>query len=101
MKTSFRVRLLLMMVLTVFTVLDTSLMAEEFKYYVWIDTQGVIHAEQEPPKGRDYEVRVIENINANVIPAEDFRLFGEIPIPEESDSNEGQAEIKSNKENVN
>lgn len=49
--------------------------AEEFKYYVWIDDQGIVHAEEEAPKGVDYEVRIIEDINANVVPAEDFRLY--------------------------
>lgn len=48
--------------------------AEEFKYYVWIDDQGIVHASEEAPKGRDYKVRIIEDINANVVPAEDFRL---------------------------
>lgn len=54
--------------------------AEEFKYYVWIDDQGIVHAEEEPPKGVDYEVRIIEDVNANVVPAEDFRLYGDLPV---------------------
>lgn len=55
--------------------------AEEFKYYVWIDDQGIVHASQEAPKGRDYEVRIIEDVNANVVPAEDFTPYGEPPPP--------------------
>lgn len=51
--------------------------AEEFKYYVWIDDQGIVHAEEEPPKGVDYQVRIIEDVNANVVPAEDFRVYEE------------------------
>jgi hypothetical protein len=61
-------------------VLDRSA-AEEFKYYVWIDDQGIVHASQEAPKGRDYEVRIIEDVNANVVPAEDFTPYGEPPPP--------------------
>jgi len=54
--------------------------AEEFKYYVWVDEQGIVHAAEEAPKGRDYQVRVIENINANVVPPEDFRPYSsELP----------------------
>lgn len=53
--------------------------AESFKYYVWIDAEGIVHAEEKPPKGVDYQVRIIEDINANVIPAEDFRLYGDLP----------------------
>lgn len=53
--------------------------AEEFKYYVWVDEQGVVHAEEEPPKGVDYKVRIIEDINANVVPTEDFRLYDDPP----------------------
>lgn len=49
--------------------------AEEFRYYVWEDAQGIVHADETAPRGVDYQVRVIENINANVIPAEDFRLY--------------------------
>lgn len=60
--------------------LPVSAAAEEFKYYVWIDEQGIVHAEEEPPKGVDYEVRVIEDINANVVPVEDFRLYGDAPV---------------------
>ncbi|MGA8262724.1 MAG: hypothetical protein WB783_21175 [Arenicellales bacterium] len=52
--------------------------AEEFRYYVWVDDQGIIHAEERAPKGRDYKVRVIEDINANVVPAKDFRI-GDLP----------------------
>lgn len=33
---------------------------EQIKYYVWTDDQGVTHAEDRPPKDRDYETRVIE-----------------------------------------
>jgi len=61
----------------------TSALAEEFKYFVWVDDEGIVHAEEEAPKGRDYEVRIIEDINANVVPTEDFRPYGETPfIPE-------------------
>jgi len=49
--------------------------AEEFKYYVWIDEEGIVHAEEKAPKGVDYQVRIIEDVNANVVPAEDFRLY--------------------------
>lgn len=59
--------------------LPVSAAAEEFKYYVWIDEQGIVHAEEAPPKGVDYEVRIIEDINANVVPVEDFRLYGGAP----------------------
>ena len=52
--------------------------AEEFRYYVWVDDQGIVHAEEKAPKGRDYKVRVIEDINANVVPAKDFRI-GDLP----------------------
>jgi hypothetical protein len=55
--------------------------AEQFKYYVWIDEEGIVHAEDEAPKGRDYQVRIIEDINANVVPAEDFRPYGDLPAP--------------------
>lgn len=54
--------------------------AEEFKYYVWVDDQGIVHAEEEAPKGVDYQVRIIEDVNANVVPAEDFRLYGDLPV---------------------
>lgn len=53
--------------------------AEEFKYYVWVDEEGIVHASEEAPKGRDYKVRIIEDINANVVPAEDFRLDNPFP----------------------
>lgn len=53
--------------------------AEEFRYYVWIDEQGIVHAEEKPPKGVDYKVRIIEDINANVVPTEDFRLYEDPP----------------------
>lgn len=52
--------------------------AEEFRYYVWVDDQGIVHAEEKAPKGRDYKVRIIEDINANVVPAKDFRI-GDLP----------------------
>jgi len=58
--------------------------AEEFKYYVWIDEQGIVHAEEEAPKGRDYQVRIIEDVNANVVPSEDFRPYGDLPIDYEA-----------------
>lgn len=54
--------------------------AEEFKYYVWVDEQGIVHAEEEAPKGVDYQVRIIEDVNANVVPAEDFRPYGDLPV---------------------
>jgi len=57
-----------------------SVSAEEFKYYVWIDDEGIVHAEEEAPKGRDYQVRIIEDINANVVPTEDFRPYGDVPL---------------------
>lgn len=60
--------------------------AEEFKYYVWIDDQGIVHAEEEPPKGVDYKVRIIEDINANVVPAEDFRVYEDLPVGYEGES---------------
>lgn len=66
--------------------LPVSAAAEEFKYYVWIDEQGIVHAEEDPPKGVDYEVRVIEDINANVVPVEDFRLYGDVPVDPGADS---------------
>jgi len=53
--------------------------AEEFRYYVWVDEEGIVHASEEAPKGRDYKVRIIENINANVVPAEDFRFSNPLP----------------------
>lgn len=59
-------------------VLAGSAAAEEFRYYVWTDDQGIIHAEEKAPKGRDYKVRVIEDINANVVPSKDFRI-GDLP----------------------
>jgi len=43
-------------------------LGEQIKYYVWTDENGVIHAEDTPPKDRDYETRVIE-VDENVIPA--------------------------------
>lgn len=66
--------------------------AEEFKYYVWIDDEGIVHASQEAPKGRDYKVRIIEDVNANVVPAEDFHPYGEPPPPPGSDSEPTPAE---------
>lgn len=65
--------------------------AEQFKYYVWIDDQGIVHASEEAPKGRDYEVRIIEDINANVVPAEDFRLddSGTIESDDAGQANDG------------
>lgn len=66
--------------------------AEEFKYYVWIDEQGIVHAEEEPPKGVDYEVRVIEDINANVVPVEDFRLYGDLPVDHGAESGDATGE---------
>lgn len=60
--------------------------AEEFKYYVWIDEEGIVHAEEEAPKGRDYQVRIIEDINANVVPTEDFRPYGDVPLDQGSDT---------------
>lgn len=66
--------------LTLSVVAASSAAAEEFKYYVWIDDQGIVHAEEEAPEGVDYEVRIIEDINANVVPAEDFRLGGDMPV---------------------
>jgi len=60
--------------------------AEEFKYFVWIDEQGIVHAEEEAPKGRDYQVRIIEDVNANVVPSEDFRPYGELPVDYGSES---------------
>jgi len=66
--------------------------AEEFKYYVWIDEQGIVHAEEEAPKGIDYEVRIIEDVNANVVPAEDFRLYGDLPVDYGEDGGEPAAE---------
>lgn len=62
--------------------------AEEFKYYVWIDEEGIVHAEEEAPKGRDYQVRIIEDINANVVPAEEFRLYEDPPADYGSDSDD-------------
>jgi hypothetical protein len=53
--------------------------AEEFKYYVWTDERGIVHAEEAPPKGVDYKVRIIEDVNANVVPADDFRPYGDLP----------------------
>lgn len=52
--------------------------AEEFRYYVWVDDQGIVHADGKAPKGRDYKIRVIQDINANVVPAKDFRI-GHLP----------------------
>lgn len=69
--------------------LPASAAAEEFKYYVWIDAQGIVHAEEEAPKGVDYEVRIIEDVNANVVPAEDFRLYGDLPVDYGQDSGQG------------
>lgn len=60
--------------------------AEEFKYYVWIDEEGIVHAEEEAPKGRDYQVRIIEDINANVVPTEDFRPYGDVPLNDGSET---------------
>lgn len=62
--------------------------AEEFRYYVWVDEQGIVHAEEKAPKGRDYQVRIIEDINANVIPAKDFRI-GDLPAGYGEESNTG------------
>lgn len=59
-------------------VVSSPVSAEEFRYYVWVDDQGIVHAEENAPKGRDYKVRVIEDINANVVPAKDFRI-GDLP----------------------
>ncbi len=59
-------------------IVSSPVAAEEFRYYVWVDDQGIVHAEEKAPKGRDYKVRVIEDINANVVPAEDFRV-GDLP----------------------
>lgn len=69
--------------------------AEEFKYYVWIDEEGIVHAEEQAPKGVDYEVRIIEDINANVIPAEDFRLYEDAPATDDSGSGGGSPEPAS------
>jgi hypothetical protein len=63
--------------------------AEEFKYYVWIDQQGIVHAEEEPPKGIDYQVRIIEDINANVVPAKDFRVYGDLPAGYGEEADDG------------
>lgn len=59
--------------------LSANAAAEEFKYYIWIDEQGIVHADEEAPKGVDYKVRIIEDINANVVPAEDFRPYEGLP----------------------
>lgn len=69
--------------------LPVSAAAEEFKYYVWMDEEGIVHAEQEPPKGVDYKVRIIEDINANVVPVEDFRIYGDRPVGYGRDSGNG------------
>lgn len=66
--------------------------AEEFKYYVWIDEQGIVHAEEEPPKGVDYKVRIIEDINANVVPTKDFRLYEDPPAEYDDPGSDAAAE---------
>lgn len=33
--------------------------AEEVRYYVWTDENGMIHAADQPPKNRDYETRTV------------------------------------------
>ena len=77
--------------------LPVSAAAEEFKYYVWIDEQGIVHAEEEAPKGVDYEVRIIEDVNANVVPAEDFRL-GDIPVDYGETTGDGAGQSASGAE---
>lgn len=76
----------LLVVLTIAASTAGVVSAEEFKYYVWIDEQGIVHAEEEAPKGRDYQVRIIEDINANVVPTEDFRPYGDVPLNHGSDT---------------
>ncbi|MDZ7840518.1 MAG: hypothetical protein U5R46_06815 [Gammaproteobacteria bacterium] len=68
--------------------------AEEFKYYVWIDEQGIVHAEEKPPKGVDYKVRIIEDINANVVPTEDFRVYEDPPTEYGDDTGGAEPAIR-------
>lgn len=66
--------------------LPVSAAAEEFKYYVWMDEEGIVHAQEEAPKGVDYEIRIIEDINANVVPVEDFHPYRDLPVGYGEDS---------------
>lgn len=75
MRVSKRVALHQFLLVLALKSLPVGASAEEFKYYVWMDEQGIVHAQEEPPKGVDYEVRIIEDVNANVVPAEDFRVY--------------------------
>lgn len=75
MRISKRVALYQFLLVLALKSLPVGAAAEEFKYYVWMDEQGIVHAQEEPPKGVDYEVRIIEDVNANVVPAEDFRVY--------------------------
>ncbi|HSH42263.1 MAG TPA: hypothetical protein VK973_09100 [Arenicellales bacterium] len=79
MKSSSRLLLYQLLLIFGLKAVPAGAAAEEFKYYVWIDQRGIVHAEEEPPKGVDYQVRIIEDINANVVPAKDFRVYGDLP----------------------
>jgi hypothetical protein len=40
---------------------------EEITYYIWVDDEGVTHAEDSPPRDRDYETRTIE-VDTTTVP---------------------------------
>lgn len=80
-----------MLALALNTAMFSQVAAEEFRYYVWTDDEGIVHASEEAPKGRDYKVRIIEDVNANVVPADEFNPGSDPPVDRSGETVDGES----------